>query len=620
MAGKNVGEKSHGERDQSHEVGDDFDQEDQRLADRVHLFEAGRQPARQVLDDALGPDAFVVVRDPDHECQRERNRDVRGGRIEGEGGNPEAEDVDRLVGVGRQRQIADHVREEDEEEQGCEEREPLGGEPLVFDVAAGDVDLHHVVGDFDRGLEAARLLLHAPGDVEHDADGQGRSEDQVEHGLVDREVDAADVDRDPGIELELVLGLEGLVLAVAAEDDSDEDRDQEEADESEGDLGLGGEAGLLVEGLFDAVSSFGFRFRCSCGPLLKVGLVEVDQSAGRETESEDDDQQDRGVEADVPGDGTGDEDGQGHDPGAAERSRGDGAHRGVALAGEEVLLGLALGDGVDEARRAATFRRPRVGDQRQVQQDENRQRDRQGDQVQVCKNVEAASTHVPFEGSLCGERRQGVGTISEHSPETRCPQGNVTSATRQHGKAKNLLFVSAIPGARTLDDLEYVNEVNRDPHGSQDHGHHEDGPGQIEVAAIVAVRDQPQGERQPGQDQGPAVEVGERAPLGEADVGHAVVEVPAVGLVDRLVVLESLGDHEGGVEDRHREDHQRESECDHGIGLQRSLDRHDGDHVAEQVGAGVPHEARGRREAVAQEPERAAGGDRRQHPGLGAVQ
>jgi hypothetical protein len=93
-----------------------------------------------------------------------------------------------------------------------------------------------------------------------------------------------------------------------------------------------------------------------------------------------------------------------------------------------------------------------------------------------------------------------------------------------------------------------------------------------------------------------------------------------VRAVDRPPVLDSLRDDEAGVEDRHGEHRQREEEGHHGVRLERALH---GDHrhqVAEQVGARVPHEAGSRREAVAQEPERRARRDRREHAGRVTVE
>ena len=87
-----------------------------------------------------------------------------------------------------------------------------------------------VVGDLDRGLHAVRLLLHAPRDPDHDRDRQAACQRQVEDRPVDAQVDAADLDRDPRLELELVLGLELLVLAGVAEEHPEQDRHPEVAE------------------------------------------------------------------------------------------------------------------------------------------------------------------------------------------------------------------------------------------------------------------------------------------------------------------------------------------------------------------------------------------------------
>ena len=137
---------------------------------------------------------------------------------------------------------------------------------------------------------------------------------------------------------------------------------------------------------------------------------------------------------------------------------------------------------------------------------------------------------------------------------------------------------------------------------------------------VVAVGDEAQGERQRRHHHGPAVEVEQRSPLGEADVRHPVVEVGAVGFVEGPAVFQPLGDHEAGVEDRHGEHDQRQEESDHRIGLQRALHRHRPEQVAEQVGAGVAHEGAGGREAVTQEAEGRPRGERREHAGGGAVE
>ena len=115
----------------------------------------------------------------------------------------------------------------------------------------GDVVLGQVVGELDRHLDLVRLLLAAPGDEDHRGDGQHAGEHQIEDGLVDREVDPADVDVDPGIELELVLRLEGVVLALVAEDDQQGDRDREVDPDADPDLRLACSRALARSGIHE---------------------------------------------------------------------------------------------------------------------------------------------------------------------------------------------------------------------------------------------------------------------------------------------------------------------------------------------------------------------------------
>src|SRR5882672_10124178 len=51
VAGEDVGEESHGERDQAGEVRNRLDDEDEALGKGVHLLQAGRQPTGQVLEE-----------------------------------------------------------------------------------------------------------------------------------------------------------------------------------------------------------------------------------------------------------------------------------------------------------------------------------------------------------------------------------------------------------------------------------------------------------------------------------------------------------------------------------------------------------------------------------------
>src|SRR3954447_20923401 len=61
VAGEDIGEESHRERDQPGEMRDRLDHEDEALGQRVHLLQPRRQPAGQVLEEALGAHPFDVV-------------------------------------------------------------------------------------------------------------------------------------------------------------------------------------------------------------------------------------------------------------------------------------------------------------------------------------------------------------------------------------------------------------------------------------------------------------------------------------------------------------------------------------------------------------------------------
>src|SRR4051794_4647006 len=76
-----------------------------------------------------------------------------------------------------------------------------------------------------------------------------------------------------------------------------------------------------------------------------------------------------------------------------------------------------------------------------------------------------------------------------------------------------------------LEDLEGSEKTEAgDSRGDQEGRHHR-RPDGVEVAVVVGVRHEPERERKTGEHQGPAVEVGDRAPLAETDPGHAVMEV-----------------------------------------------------------------------------------------------
>ena len=95
------------------------------------------------------------------------------------------------------------------------------------------------------------------------------------------------------------------------------------------------------------------------------------------------------------------------------------------------------------------------------------------------------------------------------------------------------------------------------------------------MAVVIGIRNEPRGDRHGGQHHGPAVQVGDRLLLAEPNPGHPVVEVVGVGRPGFAPVLQSLGDYETGVEERHGEDEQRHDQCHDRVRLQRTHYCHD---------------------------------------------
>ena len=87
-----------------------------------------------------------------------------------------AEHIELLFGVGGERQIADQIAVPDEQEEGPEEREPLGRH-LVGHVPAGDVVPHQRVDHLHCGLDPVRARLHPSCDVHHRDDRQDRGQE-----------------------------------------------------------------------------------------------------------------------------------------------------------------------------------------------------------------------------------------------------------------------------------------------------------------------------------------------------------------------------------------------------------------------------------------------------------
>jgi hypothetical protein len=107
--------------------------------------------------------------------------------------------------VSGKRDEPEHVHDPDEEKQGGDVREPapdrLRRQPLLCDLHLRD--LVHLLAD---RLAAADVLVggHLPAEqAEPEEDGQHGAEHQIHDSLRDREVEAADMDRDPLVLLEL---------------------------------------------------------------------------------------------------------------------------------------------------------------------------------------------------------------------------------------------------------------------------------------------------------------------------------------------------------------------------------------------------------------------------------
>jgi hypothetical protein len=114
--------------------------------------------------------------------------------------------VEVLVGQ-RQRDEADDVEHPDEHEEGGDVGKPPFDGP-AREVPLHDLSLHEVVERLPRGLSPVRPQreseAHDP-DAEHDR--QRGADPEVDDRLVDRE----DAEVHPGVEPELVLGMEVLL-------------------------------------------------------------------------------------------------------------------------------------------------------------------------------------------------------------------------------------------------------------------------------------------------------------------------------------------------------------------------------------------------------------------------
>src|SRR3954468_13736991 len=237
VAGEQVREESDGQRDDPDEVRDHLDDEEERLE---RTRRAGGDERADVAAEAPRPDALDVVAEPHDEGEDERHGDVRRRRVQGERRDLEAEEPCRRLGGRRKRYVADQVREEDEEEQRPDEREPLA-RVLLRHVPAHDVVVREVVDGLYGGLDVVRPLLHLAGDVDHrDRRRRGR-EEEVGDGLVGEGVEPADLEVHPRVELELVLRLVLVVPPCRAERGVERDRHRKPGSQAERDLLAGRE-------------------------------------------------------------------------------------------------------------------------------------------------------------------------------------------------------------------------------------------------------------------------------------------------------------------------------------------------------------------------------------------
>jgi hypothetical protein len=100
---------------------------------------------------------------------------------------------------------SERVDDEDEQHQRRDVWEPAP-DRLPRQALLGDLGLHHLVDELAEGVPPALGLPLHQHDPEHDR--HDRAEQEVGHCLRDREVQRAQVDRDPGVLLELLLRME----------------------------------------------------------------------------------------------------------------------------------------------------------------------------------------------------------------------------------------------------------------------------------------------------------------------------------------------------------------------------------------------------------------------------
>src|SRR5512132_1874233 len=199
VAREHVREESDAQRDQAHELSEDLERHDQW---QQRLRRLG-DPALEVAGRPVPADALDVREHEGEERQRQRHRQRARRGVDA----PGRDAVVRLPGD-RQRNEAQQVDDEDEQQQRRDVREPaadrLGREPLLRDLRLRDL-VDRLADRLALARPFAEVVAHQE---DPEQDRHDRAEHQVDDSLRDREVERAEVDRDPWVLLELRRGVE----------------------------------------------------------------------------------------------------------------------------------------------------------------------------------------------------------------------------------------------------------------------------------------------------------------------------------------------------------------------------------------------------------------------------
>src|SRR5919201_4117226 len=216
VAGEHVREEPDGERDQAHELAEHLEGHDQDEEPLRSL----RDPALEVADGPVPPDALEVREDEREHGERERYGERRRRGVDA----PDRHAVVRLAGE-RQRDEPDRVHDPDEEHQRRDVREPAA-DRLRRQTRLGDLGLRDLVDlHADRAAPVQRPAAHQD---EAEQDRRGAPDHEVDDGLRDREVERAEVDRDPLVLLEL-----GRRVEVAAREGGARERERRQRQREE---------------------------------------------------------------------------------------------------------------------------------------------------------------------------------------------------------------------------------------------------------------------------------------------------------------------------------------------------------------------------------------------------